>query len=122
MAFASFDLQFKSNFVNYSSYNPTSQIGGGSGTVSTSWMQAGLLRIVVDYSDYASAHSGNGITGSGYLCKLTFTATATGTSSLNLVEGQGAPAGELTLLKWVAYSESTIANVGWTNSSITVVN
>jgi hypothetical protein len=128
MAYASFDLQFNSNFVNYSSCNPASQIGGGSGTVSASWMQAGLLRIVVDYSDYASAPSGNGITGSGYLCKLTFTTTAQGYSQLNFVAEQGAPAGELTLVSWIACNKpetctvDEIENVGWVNGSITVVN
>ena len=120
MACAGFDLQFNSNCISYSSCETTSQIGSGTGDAMANIMQPGLLRVTIDYSSYAAANSGNGITGSGYLCKLTFTATAQGTSQLDFVKGQGTPTGELTLLKWVAYIESEIENVGWTNSSIKV--
>ena len=123
MAGATFDLKFNSNYINYSSCNPTSQIGGGSGTVAAIELQPGLLRVDVYYFDYANAHGGYGISGSGYLCKLYFTAIAQGTTKLEFVKGQGNPTGELTLLKWVAYNPSEIESVCWTNSSnITVVN
>jgi hypothetical protein len=121
IAYASFDLKFNSSCVSYISCNSTSQIGSGSGTVAADIVPPGLLRVMIDYSSYAQANGGNGVTGSGYLCKLTFNATAQGTSLLSFVKGQGYPTGELTLLRWVAYSESTIENVSWTNSSITVV-
>jgi hypothetical protein len=121
MAFACFDLQFNSNCISYSSCNPTSQIGSASGTIiDAAIIQPGLLRVGVDYSNYAGSNGGYGVSGSGYLCKLTFTAIAPGTSQLAFVEGQGSPPGELTLIKWMAYTDSEIANVGWINSSITV--
>ena len=120
MAYAVFDLNFNSSCITYSACNTTSRIGSGSGSVAAI-IQPGLLKITVDYSDYANTHSGNGVTGSGYLCKLTFTATAQDTSQLAFVSGQGSPEGELTLVKWATYNQSTIENVSWANRSITVV-
>ena len=117
MAYAGFDLQFNSNCINYSACNPKSQIGSGTGDAMANIMQPGLLRVLVDYSAYAEAHDDNGISGSGYLCKLTFTAVNTGNCSLAFVQNQGNPPGWLKLLK---YDGSTIENVGWINSSITV--
>ena len=121
MAAAGFDLNFNSSCIAYVSCNATSRIGTGSGAVDANAIQSGLLRIIVDYSDYAAAHSGNGINGSGYLCKLTFNTTAQGTSQLAFASGQGNPKGKLTLVKWAAYNQSEIENVSWTNSSIIVV-
>jgi hypothetical protein len=121
MAAAGFDLNFNSSCIAYVSCNATSRIGTGNGTVDANAIQSGLLRIIVDYSDYAAAHSGNGINGSGYLCKLTFNTTAQGTSQLAFASGQGNPEGKLTLVKWAAYNQSEIENVSWTNSSIIVV-
>jgi len=121
MAYAFFDLKFNSSCISYSSYNSISQIGSGSGTVKAGINQPGLLRIVVDYSSYAAAHTGYGASGTGYLCKINFNAINTGNCSLVFVEGQGTPAGELTLIRWAAYSQSKIENVSWTNISITVV-
>ncbi len=122
MAAAGFDLEFNSSCISYISCNATSRIGKGNGSAEANIIQPGLLRVIVDYSDYAAAHSGNGINGSGYLCKLTFNATALGANqSVDFVSGQGSPEGELTLVKWAAYNQSTIENVSWTNSSITVV-
>jgi len=121
MAFACFDLQFNGNYISYSSCNPASQIGSGSGTAEANIIQPGLLRVIVDYAGYAGTNGGNGVTGSGYLCKLTFTATTQGTSQLSFVKGQGTPSGYLTLVKWAAYNPSEIGNVAWINvSSITV--
>jgi hypothetical protein len=121
MAVAQFDLQFNSSCISYITCNATSRIGTGNGTVDATAMQPGLLRIIVDYSDYATAHSGNGISGSGYLCKLTFTATAQGASPLIFVTGQGNPEGKLTSVKWEAYNQSVIDSVSWTNSSVIIV-
>lgn len=124
MAYAFFDLKFNSNYISYTSCNSNSQIGDGTGSVSASTIQPGLVRIIVSYSSYANAHGGYGVSGSGYLCKLNFEAIAQGTSQMEFVEEQG----ELTLISWVdcdqyeTCTQSEIANVGWTNSSITVVN
>lgn len=118
MAFAQFDIKFNYVYVNYSSYNSQSQIGGGTGTVYASWMEPGLVRILVDYGAYAEAHDDNGISGSGYLCKLTFTTIAQGISPLEFVEGQGSPEGYLELSE---YYGSLIEPVGWTDGSITIV-
>ena len=125
MALAGFDLQFNSSCINYNSCNPASQIGSGSSnSIYADIIHPGLLRVTVDYTGYAGTNGGNGVTGSGYLCKLYFTAIAQGTNqSISFVKGQGNPTGELTLLKWVAYNPSEIESVCWTNSSnITVVN
>jgi hypothetical protein len=122
MALACFDLKFNSNCISYSACNPTSQIGSASSTIlDAAIIQPGLLRVMVDYSNYAPAHDGNGVTGSGYLCKLTFTATSQGTSQLAFVSGQGSPTGELTLVKWATYSQSVIENVNWINGSVNVL-
>lgn len=121
MALAQLDLRFNNSCIAYVSCNATSQIGGESGTVEANIIQSGLLRVVVDYSDYAAAHSGNGITGSGYLCKLTFNATTNGSSPLAFVSEQGDPEGELLLWQWSGNTPSAIVNVKWTNSSITIV-
>lgn len=118
MAAAGLDLEFNSSCLSYISCNTTSRIGTGSGTVDVIIIQPGLLRIMVDYSDYAIAHSGSGISGSGYLCKLTFTATAQGTSQLVFADGQGS-SGEAPVM--MTYNLSIIENVSWASSSITVV-
>ena len=121
MTYAAFDLNFNTSCISYSSCNPTSQIGTGNGIVDANLIQPGLLIVIVDYSDYAVAHSWNGINGSGYLCKLTFNATAQDISQL-------AFSGKLSLREWVACDhietciEGEIENVRWTNSSINVVN
>jgi hypothetical protein len=121
MAVAQFDLQFNSSCIAYSSCNATSRIGNGNSSAEANIIQPGLLRVFVDYTDYATAHSGNGINGSGYLCKITFTTTTQGTSQLAFASGQGSSEEEPTLVTWTAYNPSTITNVSWTNSSITVV-
>lgn len=118
MAAAGLDIEFNSSCLSYISCNATSRIGTGSGPVDVIIIQPGLLRVFVDYSDYAIAHSGNGISGAGYLCKLNFSATAQGTSQLAFASGEGSP-GEAPVM--MTYNASIIENVSWTNGSITVV-
>ena len=118
MAAAGLDVEFNSSCISYTSCNATSRIGTGNGSTEANIIQPGLLRVLVDYSDYAAAHSGNGISGSGYLCKLNFSATTQGTSQLAFASGQESPEEEPTLMN---YNLSIIENVIWTGSSITVV-
>lgn len=128
LVFAYFDLSFDANIlelegltaVNWGNvFNPT--------TVSYFTMEDGLVRVIWDNADWANnVNNGYGASGSGTLCRITFTAAAAGTSHLSFVEGLGAPSGEHTLISWIACDKietcesSEIQNVGWTNSLITV--
>ncbi|MEA1959495.1 MAG: cohesin domain-containing protein [Chloroflexota bacterium] len=107
LAYAAFDLRFDDTILQYQSTASSSTIGAGSGTVNAlqdpgNLGDNGLLRIDIDYTSYAGANEGNGVSGSGYLCEITFNAINTGTSQLNFVSGQGEPEGELTLVEWEA--------------------
>jgi hypothetical protein len=122
LAYAFFDIEYDAGKVSYTSTAP-GNIGATTPTVTAMLNPVGVqgrIRITVDFSSYAPGHGGNGISGSGTLCRINFTAGTPGTSDLDFVSGQGTPPGELTLIRWVAYSPSTISNVGWTNGSITV--
>ncbi|MFA5366839.1 MAG: cohesin domain-containing protein [Dehalococcoidia bacterium] len=124
LALAGFDLSFDADIleleglvaVNWGSqFNPTK--------VFYQTMEEGLIRVVWDNADWANnENNGYGASGSGTLCRITFTAVATGTSHLSFVEGCGSPVGEHTLIRWMAWIDSVIPNVGWTNGSVTVVN
>jgi uncharacterized repeat protein (TIGR02543 family) len=121
LTYAAFDIQFNSSLISYVSI-ASGNISGIAATVSSNIMQPGLLRMVVDFSDYANSNSGNGINGSGSLCSVTFNADVTGTSNISFVAGQGAPQGELTLIKFVSYSQDTINNVNWLNNKIVITS
>ena len=121
LTYATFDIRYNSSILSFQSLtNSSSAIGDGTGSVSNPRVESGLLSIDVDYSGYASSHGGNGVNGSGYLCNLTFSPIAAGTSPLYFVSGEGTPPGELTLLQWINYNESTITPVYWINSSVNV--
>ena len=121
LAYAFFDIQFNSSLTSSASI-ASGNISGIAATVSSNIMQPGLLRIVIDFSSYASSNSGNGINGSGSLCSVTFNAVAAGTSDISFVANQGAPQGELTLIKFVSYSQDTISNVNWLNNKIVITS
>ncbi|MFA5054751.1 MAG: cohesin domain-containing protein [Dehalococcoidia bacterium] len=124
LTFAYFDLSFNANIIEMegsiavnwgSQFNPTK--------VFYQIMESGLIRVVWDNADWANnENNGYGASGSGMLCRVTFTAVAAGTSQLSFVEGRGSPVGEHTLIRWMAWVDSVIPNVGWTNGSVTVVN
>jgi hypothetical protein len=121
LTYAAFDIQFNSSLISYVSI-ASGNISGIAATVSANTMQPGLLRIVIDFSDYANSNSGNGINGSGSLCSVTFNADAIGTSNINFLADQGTPQGELTLIKFVSYSQATISNVNWLNNKIVITS
>ena len=122
MAYATFDIRFNGSLLSYNSINTTSIIGDGTGTATKGPSgDSEIVRIDVDYSSYASAHDGDGVSGSGILCTLNFSPLAWGTSPLNFVDGQGTPAGELTLVAWEGYAPSTISPVYWEDGSVAIV-
>ncbi|MEA1958680.1 MAG: cohesin domain-containing protein [Chloroflexota bacterium] len=123
MAFATFDLRFDETILTYQSTAFSSAIGPGAGSVSVdpdpgNLGDNGLLRVDVDYSAYANSNGGTGVSGSGYLCEITFNPISIGTSAINFVAGEGNPAGELTLVQWIAYVDSEITPVYWINGSV----
>jgi hypothetical protein len=122
LAYGTFDIRYNSSILLFQSLtNSSSAIGNGTGSASTlGEMESGLLRIDIDYSSYTGSHGGDGVIGSGYLCSLTFSPIASGTSPLYFVAGQGTPPGELDLKQWINYEESSITPVYWLNGSVTV--
>ena len=122
LAYAAFDIQFNRSLISYASIAPGNISGLGiAPVVSSNIVQPGLLRVVVDLSDYANANSGNGLTGSGSLCSVTFNALAAGTGNISFVAGQGAPTGELTMIKFASYSPSTLSS-NWLNNQIVITS
>ena len=119
MAYARYDIRFDSSILSYQTTNSSSAIGDGTGSAYFSLDPGslgdnGLLRIMVDYGAYEE-----GISGSGYLCYINFSAISTGTSPLSFVSGHGDLPGKLELVK---PDESFIIPVSWSNGSVTVVN
>ncbi|MFA5367493.1 MAG: cohesin domain-containing protein [Dehalococcoidia bacterium] len=124
LALGTFDIRYNSSILSFVSLtNSVSAIGDGTGTTTQNTKGGNLFQIDVDYTGYAGSHSGNGVSGSGYLCTLTFSPLAPGTSPLYFVAGEGPPeypAGELSLIKWIDYDDSPITPVYWIDGSITV--
>ncbi|MEA1958235.1 MAG: cohesin domain-containing protein [Chloroflexota bacterium] len=119
MSYAAFDVRFDDSYISYES-SAAGDVGGVTPNVGTMQNEASLIRIIVDFSDYALSNDGDGASGSGNLCEIHFTATSSGTSSLDFVEGQGTPSGELTLVEWRAFEQNMITDVSWVNGSVAI--